>query len=341
MIVYTDIWLSQNDWCSRLDVVTKCSLLEIFAKKIFRDKVEQCHYSEVLNLIAEWRNDISKVDAEDIDVELRTASFLVRNDEGYYRFSHKSFLEYFYARYLLKDMEFGDGSAWNGKYFTSEVYSFLRGLLQSHLDIARKLLIWVSEEHDDGYSRANAIKCLGGISLPGLSKVFIDILDNDDNERSRWCSATALSYCREDEVFQCLVRALNDDKSIFVRSNSLAAITRLNSENSISYLSNYLNSHYRMDTRVIRVLFFAALKYCDSETIINTAISQAPITAKGKETIPTILELCKVHKSQEAFDYCTKLLRSTESPSHAAIALSILPREMGVQFIGKIKDFYN
>lgn len=42
------------------------------------------------------------LDHDRVDVELRTAAFLVRSADGYYRFSHKSFLEYFLARHLAQ-----------------------------------------------------------------------------------------------------------------------------------------------------------------------------------------------------------------------------------------------
>ncbi|MEO5349228.1 MAG: pentapeptide repeat-containing protein [Magnetococcus sp. YQC-3] len=47
-----------------------------------------------------------------VDQELRTATFLTRTNEGYYSYSHKSFQEFFYARFLHRALRTENEAAW-------------------------------------------------------------------------------------------------------------------------------------------------------------------------------------------------------------------------------------
>src|SRR6185436_20839560 len=127
--IYTDIWLSRNDWSTILEVETKRELLERFAAKAIHQDDAQLHYSEIPRLIRSWRQGVNGLDEEEIDRELRAASFLVRDQGGYYRFSHRSFLEFFYARFLVSAAERGDLAVWAGAPFRSEIYRFVQNLL--------------------------------------------------------------------------------------------------------------------------------------------------------------------------------------------------------------------
>ena len=55
----------------------------------------QLNYQMIPDLIRSLRPTVDALDTLEMDRELRTATFLVRNRDGYYRFSHKSFQEFF------------------------------------------------------------------------------------------------------------------------------------------------------------------------------------------------------------------------------------------------------
>jgi len=338
--VYTDIWLTQNDWCSCLDVPTKCILLEMFANRTFDDPSIQCHYTELPRLIVDWRKDMSRPDIEEIDRELRTASFLVRDNSGNYRFSHKSFLEYFYARFLVRDVASGKGDAWKGRYFTTEVYGFLHGLLRSRLDVGKKLKLRIESCNYEEFERANAIKCLGGIDIAGLPMALSKALRDDKSDRVRLSAATALALYPVDGICEQLIKSFHEDTSKYVRSNCLAAIVRLNNDASCEFLREFVErfDFEHLAESAIRSHFYAALRYCMDWDIVRKSIERAPVRAKGHETIPTILELCKQNPSTESTMYCQRLMAATESPSLVASAITILPKDMANSFAPKIHE---
>ncbi len=79
-------------------------ILETLALELWRREGQQIHYRDLSALVArpEVRNGRDPVN---LDVELRTAAFLSRTPDGYYRFSHRSFLEFFLARALLRAVQ--------------------------------------------------------------------------------------------------------------------------------------------------------------------------------------------------------------------------------------------
>ena len=76
--------------------------LELLAEAVWARGAAPVHYTQLVALITEFLGEFPTRDPMRIDLELRTAAFLVRSPDGHYRFSHRSFLEFFYARRLLR-----------------------------------------------------------------------------------------------------------------------------------------------------------------------------------------------------------------------------------------------
>jgi WD40 repeat protein len=99
--VYTRQWLEDRSGRNlQTPPVLRHRLLALLAATLWRREDRQLHHSDLLAEVRRWSGHFQGLDHQRLDVELRTAAFLVRSAEGYYRFSHKSFLEYFLARRL-------------------------------------------------------------------------------------------------------------------------------------------------------------------------------------------------------------------------------------------------
>ncbi|MBL8424565.1 MAG: pentapeptide repeat-containing protein [Candidatus Accumulibacter phosphatis] len=103
-LIYTDQWL--NDPRLRLAEMQLSArqialLLETLSTALWARADQRLHYSDLARLVREHSPGLAAgLNHERVDLELRTAAFLVRSSDGYYRFSHKSFLEFFIARRL-------------------------------------------------------------------------------------------------------------------------------------------------------------------------------------------------------------------------------------------------
>jgi uncharacterized protein YjbI with pentapeptide repeats/DNA replication protein DnaC len=107
---YTGIWIKQEDWRSQLEPAQKSNLMEEIAYEMLAKR-------ETLILPADSIREIIKTKlktkaksevADYFDYDIRTCSFFNRDSEGNYGFMHRSFLEFFVAKPLSK--EINDGS---------------------------------------------------------------------------------------------------------------------------------------------------------------------------------------------------------------------------------------
>ncbi|MBK5294268.1 MAG: pentapeptide repeat-containing protein, partial [Acidobacteriia bacterium] len=101
---FTEEWFQRQDWRLRLTKDGRRTLVEELAAKLWQTDEARIHYTELADVLAElMRGKItSDRELEMADYEVRTASFLTRDERGNYGFSHRSFLEFFLASRLAR-----------------------------------------------------------------------------------------------------------------------------------------------------------------------------------------------------------------------------------------------
>ncbi len=97
--IYTDQWLEDFKPVERQSNSHQLRLiLEMLAQVLWQRVGNRIHYGDLYALVKDRKDLRGKLDPNQLDVELRTAAFLSRTPDGFYGFSHRSFLEYFLAR---------------------------------------------------------------------------------------------------------------------------------------------------------------------------------------------------------------------------------------------------
>jgi WD40 repeat protein len=117
-------------------------LLERMACELWSRPKNEIHYADLAALLRKEQMLNRNIDSERVDLEIRTAAFLVRSSDGYYRFSHKSFLEFFFARALfraLKDDRFAEALVFGR--INEEAMNFFLELVESEKDTPDKLTV--------------------------------------------------------------------------------------------------------------------------------------------------------------------------------------------------------
>ena len=115
-------------------------LLERMACELWNRPRNEIHYTDLAALLNQEGGVALSLDSELVDLELRTASFLVRSADGYYRFSHRSFLEFFFARALFRALQEGYfAKALTYGAINPEVTTFLLDLTESAPESSGKL----------------------------------------------------------------------------------------------------------------------------------------------------------------------------------------------------------
>nr|VFJ70407.1 MAG: HEAT repeat-containing protein [Candidatus Kentron sp. FW] len=338
--VYTDIWLARNDWSSVIDADAKCELLERFAERTAHDPESQLHYRVIPELVRAWKKDLDDATAIDIDRELRTASFLVRDDLGNYRFSHRSFGEFFYARHLLAEAAKGNGTPWSHSFFKTEIYRFIRDLVSSTPKAVEKLLFWISDKESSEVMQCNAIKCLAALPKQSVKSALMFSM-RGSKVKARCSAATGLAYHNSEEVVDYLIETACSDEDSRVRSNCLVSLGRINNPKGTEFLTRVLEGkeprvgfyHYHWD-----IFYLAAIDFQD-ENLVDSCIKAAPVFSRTRNVLRKSLELCRQRWSPSAENYCHRLLEETNRPTLAATAFGLLPNRLRLPFVPKMLCF--
>lgn len=110
--VFVDEWLgSRAHRHAELETEQRKQWLEVLARLLWDTPGQRLHYQHLYEQIQSRRALSAALDPARVDLELRTASFLTRNSAGDYGFSHRSFLEFFLARALLRALQATQGEA--------------------------------------------------------------------------------------------------------------------------------------------------------------------------------------------------------------------------------------
>jgi len=130
-MVYTDAWVHRDQWRDVLSPEAKLAFLMGLAHSLWHEDTVNIHYSRLTEhlhqeLASQIQNPQQLIE---IDSEIRTASFLTRDDSGNYGFAHKSYAEFFLARYLAGQFNSGRLDCLHTRRYSPEVIGFLRFLL--------------------------------------------------------------------------------------------------------------------------------------------------------------------------------------------------------------------
>ena len=142
--------------------------VEELALKLYSENRLSCHYSEFASILRE-RFSIS--DAAQIDYlqsDVQNCTFLTRDAGGNYRFEHKSFLEFFVAQILARDIVEGSSENLAPKPLPLEIRDFLVDALR--IDPPSEVLRqWLNSEPNTLRDNALSLLVRLGLDVSGES----------------------------------------------------------------------------------------------------------------------------------------------------------------------------
>ena len=171
--VFTDAWIHRDSWREVLDAKTKLAFVTGLAKSLWDQDAVSVHYSALTDYVhAEFASVIANPrELIEIDAEVRTASFLTRDEAGHYGFAHKSYAEFFLAKHIAGELEAGRVDCLDTRRFTPELIAFVAQLVGKKIE---PLLATIVTEPYRARISENALVCLYGIRK---SRVLADIGD--------------------------------------------------------------------------------------------------------------------------------------------------------------------
>jgi RNA polymerase sigma factor (sigma-70 family) len=131
--IFTDAWVHRDRWRDIISPEEKLRFLTMLARFLWEQEKTTVHYQKLQEYVQEQLKGLidSPQKLLELDGEIRTASFLVRDDTGHYGFAHSSYAEYFLARQLASHVSKGDTSTLATRRLTNEVADFLFSMVDA------------------------------------------------------------------------------------------------------------------------------------------------------------------------------------------------------------------
>ncbi|MCP4118448.1 MAG: NACHT domain-containing protein [Desulfobacteraceae bacterium] len=104
--LYTTKWLEDKSGGTlQTSPHLRKKILEHLAFDLWGRPLHRIHHRELVAVLEKMEPGLlDGIDPDRVDLELRTAAFLIRSREGFYSFSHKSFREFFFGRHILSSL---------------------------------------------------------------------------------------------------------------------------------------------------------------------------------------------------------------------------------------------
>lgn len=154
----------------------KVAFAEALAEELWCSGKQSCSWKELQQSVRQtfWRDLPEDMPMGAAFLEIQGGSFFVHEGEDRYRFAHKSFLEYFLARALVRTLPVRPGEALTTKRLTPEVAAFVGEVLRQK-GVARESAAvrgvqrWLVEGRGEALEKtaeaaANAVRLLLGLS---------------------------------------------------------------------------------------------------------------------------------------------------------------------------------
>lgn len=176
--LYTDRWIDDQQYRSSIPSDEKLTLMQEIAMYMDKSGASSIAYREIPSVIQEYFGLESYERTSQFDSEVRTCSFLIRDDDGIYRFSHKSFSEFFVASNLAKQIKSRQLEKFEEKVYSKEICGFIANYFENEFD----MLIGYLFSSTSTYGRCNACSILTNLSHnASVEKALLLAFDTERN----------------------------------------------------------------------------------------------------------------------------------------------------------------
>lgn len=139
--IYTDRWIDGQIIRSRLSPEEKRLFMEELAYVMYRDNLSHISYVELPTHIENFFSLHDHQALRGFDQDIRTCTFLVRDDSGRYHFVHRSYMEFFVASHLASLVKENKLDKFSRVQFSKEVAGFFANYFESDVDLLLKYLV--------------------------------------------------------------------------------------------------------------------------------------------------------------------------------------------------------
>lgn len=194
--IYTDIWVKREDWRSIMDSNEKTIFMEELALHMFLNNIQSVRYNYLNQIVLGHfkRKILSNEDADIFDTDTRTCSFLNRDMDGNYKFTHKSFMEFFVAKKFYREINEDKIVTFKIKPLSPEIIDFMGKLDLDKNKIYDTIYLTANHKFEDvRYIGGNAISILTRMGETLTNKDFSNTILQNANFEGAICDNSNFS----------------------------------------------------------------------------------------------------------------------------------------------------
>jgi RNA polymerase sigma factor (sigma-70 family) len=179
--IYTDNWIEEQSRRrgARMSIDERRQFLRELATKLYVEDKLTCHYGEFISILRQRFEIADAAQMDYLQSDVRTCTFLTRDENGNYGFRHKSFMEFFIAQAMAEQIKNGSQELIRAKLLPLEIKRFLLDFIRrDQLEDSLKKL--TSESQDQTFCD-NAFALLASLRVD-FSEVKLQEFSGDDLE---------------------------------------------------------------------------------------------------------------------------------------------------------------
>ncbi|MEV8440158.1 SIR2 family protein [Actinosynnema sp. NPDC051121] len=186
---YTDEWIQKNVDENRtfVDTERKSYFMQELAWEMWQRETLSIHYTEFPQRVRD-HFDLDDDTVDYFEHDVRTQTFLQRDNRGYYMFAHKSFMEFFIAQKIHQRIRAGDSTLLAQAQTSHETDQFIKDFLIQEPEHVPTLVEWMRSGEDE-LLRVNAAGVLAKVGDPATTDQVIAALEVDDATRDLYLTA--------------------------------------------------------------------------------------------------------------------------------------------------------
>ncbi len=227
------------------------------------------------------------------EMDMKSRSLLNRNSEGYYKFSHKSILEYFLAKKAFTDNTFNKSFQFDGM---SQAKKFYNELMFNN-----NINQYISLYFHESVAREYRIEVRTTIEGTNQVKSIVNPYNLVEMKKTLWSQQYLTLYDRK-RFDISLLEALQNVKSIEISNQNINTINRLHIDNveKIILSNNLINKIESMSAPKLFYLDLSFNKISNIKFIENLTslthldISFNPISMTDIQLLARKLPMCKI-----------------------------------------------
>lgn len=242
---YTDRWILGQDYRAAMPPEEKHRFMEELALSMVQSGKPIVPHTHIPKLVRDVMSVQDYDRVRSLEEDVRTCTFLVRNRDGDYRFSHRSFMEFFVARRIAQELK--ACMPRDGYFVTHELSSEIAAFIANYFDSDTSILFHMLAETESSVILRNVVRILEHVrSTPEVCRRLQEWFESPQDDAVGRLLAGALARHGEWQVL--LARSRSQDS---LGTHCFSLVVRNRTPRSVALVREQLLREEDVDRAII------------------------------------------------------------------------------------------